>query len=139
MLFFFRFNARGHSVIHPLKSHLLSRGNMEDLSKDFARCFTTRLADEKEIPAEDELNPALPSKETYNQIGRVVSHKLFSGLSLKMNITRLLQPVRGLTFQDLGHNRFILKSITSWIESWLWRVRHGSSIGVMCYATPTLG
>lgn len=42
-------------------------------------------------------------------IGGVVSQKIFSGLSLKMNVTRLLQPVRGIIFQDLGQNKFILK------------------------------
>lgn len=83
---------------------------MEALSNEFARCFTTRQAEEEEIPVYDDEPPIVNAPpETHNLIGRVVSQKLFSGVSLKMNITRLLQPVRGFTFQDLGQNRFILK------------------------------
>lgn len=57
---------------------------------------------------DDEPNSTLPFRGVYNLVGRVVSQKAFSGLALKMNISRLLQPVRGLTFQDLGSNRFVL-------------------------------
>lgn len=42
-------------------------------------------------------------------VGRVVSQKIFSGHSLKMNINRLIHPVRGFAFQDLGDNTVVLR------------------------------
>lgn len=51
-----------------------------------------------------------PSKEgTCNLVGRVVFEKIFSGLSLKMNIGRLIRPLRGFTFRHLGENKFVLR------------------------------
>lgn len=107
--FYSMFKARVNISTLPLKSHLISLVAMEDLAKDFARCFTTRQAEEEEIPVDDDPIPFPTKHGSHNLIGRVVSQKIFSGLSLKMNIIRLLLPVRGFTFQDLGHNRFILK------------------------------
>lgn len=87
----------------PLVNHI------QNLIYSLAQCFTTRQAKEGEIHVDDDPIPVANTAGSYSLIGRVASQKIFSRLSLKMNITRLLQPVTGLTFQDLGQNRFILK------------------------------
>lgn len=82
---------------------------MEGLTERLARCLSTRPGEEEEIPVDDEPDSTVPLQGVYNLVGRVVSQKVFSGLALKMDISPLLQPVRGLMFQDLGSNRFVLK------------------------------
>lgn len=82
---------------------------MEDLSESLARCFTTRPGEEEEIPVDDKPNPTIPSGGVRNLVGRVVSQKTFSGVALKMHISRLLQLVRGFTYQDLGENKFVFR------------------------------
>lgn len=82
---------------------------MEDLSASLARCFTTRPGEEDEIPVDDKPAPVSYGPTPIPVVGRVVSQKVLSGLSLKINITRLLQSVRGFAFQDVGDNKFVLK------------------------------
>lgn len=82
---------------------------MEGLVESFAKCFTTRPGEEEEIPVDDEPVTGQVQGGVRNLVSRVVSQKIFSGHSLKMNIDRLIHPVRGFTFQDLGDNKFVLR------------------------------
>lgn len=91
------------------KPHLSSTTDMDGLSESFARCFSTRPAEEEEISVDEGpfVDPVQNSDR--NVVGRLVSQKIFSGHSLKMNINRLIHPLRGFTFQDLGDNKFVLR------------------------------
>lgn len=62
----------------------------------------------EEILLDDDPVPPTPKAESCNLVVRVISEKVFSGLSLKMNIGRLIWHVRGFSFQDLGENKFVL-------------------------------
>lgn len=99
----------GLPLVNHIQNLINSLCSMDGLSERLARCFTARQAEEGEIHVDDDPISVANTAGSYSLIGRVASQKIFSRLSLKMNITRLLQPVTGLTFQDLGQNRFILK------------------------------
>lgn len=81
---------------------------MDGLSENFARCFSTRLPEEEEIVVEDDSAPVNNTVVTQALVGRLVSPKIVSGLAIKMHLTRLIQPVCGLTLQELGPNQFVL-------------------------------
>lgn len=110
MGFFLGFIARVSSTSPPLQNLIFrSTSTMDDLAESLTKCFSTRPAEKEEIPVEDDAIPPLVLDGGFSLVGRVVSQKIFSGHSLRMNISRLIQPFRGFWFQDLGENQFVLR------------------------------
>lgn len=106
---FFRVFLQGFPLschLHP-KSHVSTPNAMESLTENFANCFSTRPAEAEEIPVDEDPVINTSQEGLRNLVGLVVSQKIFSGHSLKMNINHLIHPVRGFAFQDLGDNTVV--------------------------------
>lgn len=87
-------------------NHIYHAAAMDGITEGLARCFNTRLGEEEEIPVADDHITPQQSRGPHSLVRRVVSQKVMSGISLKMNLTHLLQSVRGFSFHYLGENRF---------------------------------
>lgn len=105
----FQVIARVYHFIHRTsKSHLSVLSPMDGLSESYAK-FSTRPPEEEEIAVDED--PILVNRMVESQkiIGRIVSPKILSELAIKMHLTCLVQPVRDVTLQELGPNKFILR------------------------------
>lgn len=82
---------------------------MEKLTDNLANKFVITDSEDQNVAVDDEQTESNTTNWNPILVGRVVSSRQFSPLSLSQNLTRLLSPVRGFEFHDLGSNKFSLE------------------------------
>lgn len=65
--------------------HISTPTAMESLTENFANCFSTRPAEEEEIPVDEDPVINTSHEGLRNLVGKVVSQKIFSGHSLNLS------------------------------------------------------
>lgn len=81
---------------------------MEDLSDLLANSVSLTSKEEVEIAVGGDATGSDGDDVTFDVVGRIASEKNYSSHTIQSNIERLLRPVKGVRFQFLEENRFIL-------------------------------
>ncbi|XP_012840835.1 PREDICTED: uncharacterized protein LOC105961138 [Erythranthe guttata] len=82
---------------------------MDTITENLARKFTLTSDEEEGVVVPVTQAAARVSEVELSVVGKVLSAREYSSHTIKANILRLLQPVKGCTFDSIGPNRFVIK------------------------------
>ncbi|XP_012834055.1 PREDICTED: uncharacterized protein LOC105954917 [Erythranthe guttata] len=81
---------------------------MDGIVENLAQKFSLTLEEEDGIVVTQTLTDPRAAGQGMSLVGRIVTTKEISFHTIKSNVTRLLQPVKGCSFSPIGPNRFVI-------------------------------